>query len=97
LDFGAYFEREPFFAGLWYRGLPLFKRYDRGYANRDALAVLMGFTVNDLRVGYSYDVTVSRLAGHTGGAHEITLGYEIVEKRRKRAMSKRRIVPCAKF
>ena len=97
LDLGAYFEREPFFAGLWYRGIPLLKRYDRGYLNNDALAVLVGTTVNDLRIGYSYDITISRLAGHAGGAHELTLLYEIVKKHRKRSASKRRIVPCAKF
>lgn len=97
LDIGAYFEREPFFAGLWYRGIPLLKRYAPGFANRDAVAVLVGFIVNDLRIGYSYDITVSRLAARSGGAHELTLGYEIAQKHKKRAASKRRIVPCAKF
>lgn len=97
LDLGAYFENEPFFAGLWYRGLPLFKRYEPGYANNDAIAILLGTIVNDVRIGYSYDITISRLAGHSGGAHEITLGLEIVQRHKKRAASKRRIVPCAKF
>lgn len=97
LDFGVYFEREPFFMGLWYRGLPLMKRYEPGYANNDAIAVLVGTIIDDLRIGYSYDVTVSRLAGHSGGAHELTLGYEIVQRHKKRAASKRRVVPCAKF
>ena len=97
LDLGAYFEREPFFAGLWYRGIPLMKRYDRGYSNNDAIAVLFGVIVNDLRIGYSYDITISRLAGHSGGAHEITLGYEMVQRHKKRSAAKRRIVPCAKF
>lgn len=97
LDLGAYFEREPFFVGLWYRGLPLLKRYAPGYSNRDAVAVLVGTIVNDMRIGYSYDITVSRLAGYSGGAHEITLGYEIAARHKKRSASKRRIVPCAKF
>lgn len=97
LDLGAYYEMEPFFAGLWYRGIPLFKSYQRGYANNDAIAVLIGFIVNDLRIGYSYDVTISRLAGNTGGAHELTLGYELAQRHKKRSASKRRIVPCAKF
>ncbi len=97
LDLGAYFEREPFFVGLWYRGLPLFKRYDAGYANNDAIAILLGTIVNDMRIGYSYDLTISRLASRAGGAHEITIGYEIVQRHKKRAASKRRVVPCAKF
>jgi type IX secretion system PorP/SprF family membrane protein len=97
LDVGGYFERNPFYAGLWYRGIPLLKRYDAGYSNRDALAFLAGVIVNDLRIGYSYDLTISRLAGQSGGAHEITLGYELASRGKKRSMSRRRVVPCAKF
>lgn len=76
LDLGIYFEREPFFMGLWYRGLPLMKHYAPGYGNNDALAVLVGTIIEDLRIGYSYDITVSRLAGQSAGAHELTIGYE---------------------
>lgn len=97
LDLGVYYERDPFFAGLWYRGIPLFKQYGPGYMNNDAVAVMVGFIANDLRVGYSYDITISRLAAYSGGAHEITLGYELAQKHKKRSASKRRIVPCAKF
>lgn len=97
LDLGVYFEREPVFVGLWYRGLPLFKRYELGYANNDAIAILVGTIIEDLRIGYSYDITISRLAGQSAGAHEITLGYEIASRHKKRAASKRRVVPCAKF
>jgi len=95
LDLGGYFERDPFFIGLWYRGLPLVKSYAPGYGNSDAIAVLMGVTVADLRIGYSYDITISRLAGNTAGAHELTLGYEVAKAHKKRRI--RRIVPCAKF
>ncbi|MEZ4758350.1 MAG: type IX secretion system membrane protein PorP/SprF [Flavobacteriales bacterium] len=97
LDLGAYYEREPFFAGLWYRGLPLLKAYRSGYQNNDAIAILAGVMVNDLRIGYSYDLTISRLAGYTAGSHELSLVYELADRRKKKAMSKRRVVPCAKF
>ncbi len=97
LDLGAYFERNPFFVGLWYRGIPVFKAYAPGYGNNDAVAVLVGFIVNDLRIGYSYDLTISKLGGQSGGAHELTLGYEIASRYKRRSASKRRIVPCAKF
>ncbi|HPF66058.1 MAG TPA: type IX secretion system membrane protein PorP/SprF [Flavobacteriales bacterium] len=97
LDLGAYYEREPFFAGLWYRGLPLLKAYQPGYQNNDAIAILAGVMVNDLRIGYSYDLTISRLAGYTAGSHEVSLVYELADRRKKKAMSKRRVVPCAKF
>lgn len=97
LDLGLYFEREPVFFGLWYRGLPLLKRYAPGYANNDAVALLVGTIIEDMRIGYSYDVTISRLAAQSAGAHEITIGYEIASRHKKRAASKRRVVPCAKF
>jgi type IX secretion system PorP/SprF family membrane protein len=98
LDVGAYFERYPIFFGLWYRGIPLMKAYAPGYGNSDALALLMGLMVDDkLRIGYSYDITISRLSMNSGGAHELTLGYELANKRKKRSLSRRRVVPCAKF
>ena len=56
-----------------------------------------GAIIEDLRIGYSYDLTISRLATAGGGAHEITIGYELVQRHKKRAATKRRIVPCAKF
>lgn len=96
LDIGAYFERDPIFAGLWYRGLPV-KAYQPGYQNNDAIAAVIGFKVNDWRFGYSYDITISRLAVNSGGAHEITMIYEMADRRKKNSMARRRVVPCAKF
>ena len=96
LDLGAYFERDPIFAGLWYRGLPL-KSYEPGIANNDAIAAVIGFKANAWRFGYSYAITISRLAANTGGAHEPTMVYELANARRKKSMAKWRVVPCAKF
>lgn len=98
LDIGAYFNHEPFVFGFWYRGIPLFKSYETGYANNDAVIILVGYSVPDrnFRIGYSYDVTISRLASNSGGAHEISIVYEVASRRQKRR-SRRFIVPCAKF
>ncbi len=97
LDLGGYFERDPVFAGLWYRGIPVVKAYEQGYQNNDAIAVVVGYKVSDWRFGYSYDITISRLAAQSGGAHEITMVYELADKRKRKKMAKRRVVPCAKF
>ena len=97
LDLGMYFEQEPLYFGLWYRGIPLFKAYQQGYQNNDAVAVLLGVIVKDWRIGYSYDLTISRLAGYTAGSHELSIGYDLADKRKRRAMYRRRVVPCAKF
>lgn len=98
LDLGAYYNHEPFVFGFWYRGLPVLKRYEDAIANNDAIIVIVGYSVPDrnLRIGYSYDITISRLASNTAGAHEISLVYEVASKKKKRR-SRRFIVPCAKF
>jgi type IX secretion system PorP/SprF family membrane protein len=97
-DMGAYYSHAPFVFGLWYRGIPGFKKYEPGYQNNDALSFLVGYSLPDynFRIGYSYDVTISRLATNTGGSHEISIVYEVASKRQKRK-SRRFIVPCAKF
>jgi type IX secretion system PorP/SprF family membrane protein len=95
-DIGAYYFKSFLNVGLWYRGLP-FKHYKPGYPNRESIAVLLGFEVPDknFRIGYSYDITVSRLGiTNTQGAHEVSMVYEIAKKKKK---NKRVLVSCPKF
>ncbi|MBL4754338.1 MAG: PorP/SprF family type IX secretion system membrane protein [Flavobacteriales bacterium] len=62
--------------GLTYRGLPLFKKYRPGYSNHEAIIVLLGFNYYDVKVSYSYDLTISKLGQrNTAGVHEITMNY----------------------
>lgn len=96
LDVGFYYEFMPIIFGLWYRGLPA-KSNQRGYPNHDAVAVLLGFQTGSYKIGYSYDITVSKLGiGSSAGSHELTLVYLWSNKKHVKAM-KRRIMPCAKF
>jgi len=97
LDIGAYYNHFPLVFGLWYRGIPLLKAYQPSYANNDAVILMVGYQIKDLRVGYSYDITVSRLISSTGGSHEISLIYEFVSDEEKKKGKKNFIVPCAKF
>lgn len=93
LDLGGFFTMYGVNFGLWYRGLPL-KAYKRGYANHEAIVAMVGYeATKHWSVGYSYDITVSRLAANSGGAHEIALIYEYGSKKN----NKRRVIPCAKF
>lgn len=96
LDIGFYYEYDPIVLGLWYRGLPLLKNNGYNYINQDAIAVLVGYEINNMKIGYSYDLTISKLTPNSGGSHEITWTYEWASKKNKRK-SKRRIMPCAKF
>ena len=98
LDLGAYLTQAPFVFGFWYRGIPLLKRNEEAVMNNDAFVALIGFDIPDrnLRIGYSYDVTISRLISDSGGAHEISIIYEFAGKHSKRK-NKRFLAPCAKF
>jgi len=64
LNAGAYVSYGPFFAGAWYRTT---------FANQDALIFSAGGGKGIFKMGYSYDITISGLAGQTGGSHEVSL------------------------
>ena len=96
MDIGANYFKSVVNVGLWYRGLP-FKAYKPGYPTRESIAILVGFDLKkqNLRVGYSYDITVSRLGiNNTQGAHEIVMVYQPAQKRKK---TRRVLVSCPKF
>ncbi len=96
LDIGAYYFKDFIQFGLWYRGLP-YKRYKPGFGSRESISALVGLEIPDqfFKIGYSYDLTVSRLGvNNSQGAHEITLVYEVAKKKKR---NKRVVVSCPKF
>ena len=96
LDLGFYYEYDPMVIGLWYRGIPVLKNNGYNYMNHDAIALLVGYTINNIKVGYSYDLTISKFSPNSGGAHEISVAMEFASKNNKKR-NKRRVMPCAKF
>lgn len=64
-NYGVYLDWMPFMVGVWYR---------QSLDNPDAFVFQIGFQQDYFKVGYSYDVTVSKLANNTSGAHEVSLG-----------------------
>lgn len=96
LDIGAYWKKNPFTLGLWFRGLPLIG-IQQGYEAIDAVIVLIGFQVYDLKFGYSFDYTLSGLIGTTGGAHEISLIYEFNKNAKLRRKKRQVTIPCPDF
>lgn len=76
LDVGALLKyKDIFWGGLNYR-------------LQDALGVIVGVQYKDFKIGYSYDINISKLKlPVSGGSHEVMLGYCFrleVEKGRKR-------------
>ncbi len=63
MNLGLYAKKGNIVGGLWYRG-------------SDSFIVLLGIEAKSVRIGYSYDVTISKLTNASAGAHEVTLGYQ---------------------
>ena len=81
LNLGLYYVKGVFVVGLWYR-------------NNDAVIVLIGIKNKQLKFGYSYDVTVSKLAGKSAGSHEISMQIQF---RCKKPAIKYRPIDCPSF
>jgi type IX secretion system PorP/SprF family membrane protein len=81
LNLGLYVTKGSIVAGLWYR-------------NQDAFIAVLGFQQRFFRVGYSYDVTVSKLTNATAGSHELSFSLQFECKPKKK---KFRLVSCPSF
>ncbi len=67
LNYGFYVNWSPFVSGVWYR---------QNFQNSDAIIFLVGIQQSSFKIGYSYDLTVSKLTNITGGAHEISFAMQ---------------------
>lgn len=90
INVGAYTGIGRLYGGLWYR---------HTFSNPDAAIGLVGFKYQSLKIGYSYDFTLSRLgASNPGGTHEISLAINLDDsentRRRKKA---ERYIDCFKM
>lgn len=87
VNMGIYFSKGPFVGGLWYR-------------KDDAFIVLVGLEQANpkgpkFKVGYSYDVTVSKLGlSVPKGSHELSLSYVFPCRKRPKRW---RTISCPSF
>ena len=90
LDLGVQTYLEPFYAGLWYRGIPI---QSVGSINKsESVIILTGVQLREgVNIGYSYDITVSELRGASGGSHEISISLLFGDIRR---LKKHVRLPC---
>lgn len=79
---GMYLTKGPLVAGLWYR-------------HEDSFILLAGLQTDVFKLGYSYDVTVSRLTVvATKGSHEVSMGLNFDCRPKKRRY---RTISCPSF
>ena len=76
IETGIYFTASPVTLGATYRNISL----PGSVGAQHVLAVVAGVQAGGLRVGYSYDVGLSRLSADLGGAHEITLALRAFDR-----------------
>lgn len=69
LNLGLYLNKGNIVGGVWYR-------------NSDSFIVLLGVQKNGFKVGYSYDLTVSKLTNKTAGSHELSVGWQLSCKKK---------------
>ncbi len=81
LNMGVYMTKGPLVGGIWYR-------------NADAFILLVGIHAKRVKIGYSFDATISKLSLASGGAHEISLNYSFKCKKKRKTF---RSVTCPEF
>ena len=81
INMGMYVKKGPIVGGVWYR-------------NKDAFILLIGLQSDIVKVGYSYDVTLSKLSMVTSGSHEISLQFLFSCRPKKRTY---RTISCPSF
>jgi type IX secretion system PorP/SprF family membrane protein len=91
LNLGMYLGKGALVGGLWYR-----TSVGKGsnFLGSDSFIILLGIQQGIFKLGYSYDITVSKLANSSAGSHEISLGLQFECKPKKK---KFRAIKCPTF
>ena len=78
INYGVFATKFGFTAGTWFR-----QNFGIRY---DAVILLVGFLRKNWQIMYSYDMTVSGLAGYSGGTSEISLSFLLKDIGRKQRL-----------
>lgn len=81
LNMGLYVKKDNITGGVWYR-------------NKDSFILTFGIETDFIRIGYSYDVTISKLTMATAGSHEVSMGFNFACKPKKKQF---RTISCPSF
>ncbi len=94
-DMGLFYTINKYNLGIWYRGIPFFKNYNKNI-NNESLALLVGYKFGLINLSYSYDYIVSELnTALPYGAHELNVTFypSLIPKSNKPVKT----LPCPKF
>ncbi|NJN27573.1 MAG: type IX secretion system membrane protein PorP/SprF [Cyclobacteriaceae bacterium] len=95
-DVGANIIFDPVMVGLWYRGIPINKNYNKK-ASQDAVVLILGLNLQFIEVGYSFDFTISEIGPDSGGSHELSITLLLPELKTNKVKRKDKILPCPNY
>lgn len=81
LNLGLYVKYGVIRGGVWWR-------------TNDAFIIMLGLDTKVFKLGYSYDVTISKLTNASGGSHEVSLGLYLNCKKKPKGF---RTISCPSF
>ncbi|NOX85464.1 MAG: type IX secretion system membrane protein PorP/SprF [Chlorobi bacterium] len=82
LNAGLYFSKSILVVGAWFR---------HNFSNPDAAIAMVGLQFSNIKVGYSYDFTISNIGGSSGGAHEVSFAWNFCLYKQEKRMRIRAI------
>ena len=80
MDVGLYYNYEPFFGGLIYRGLGILQKDADGIPSQDAAVFLFGIKRDGFRLGYSFEINLKRKTYGGFPTQELSLSYQYARK-----------------
>jgi len=95
INFGSYFVDGVLAFGIWYRHSSLLDAFNDTFSLQDALVLMGGIENSKMRIGYSYDLNLSKLIRSSLGSHEISLTFDLPESKQK--SNKYRVIYCPVF
>ncbi len=85
VNLGMYMSKGSYVGGVYYR---------QNSVNSDAVIILVGIKAPKIKIGYSYDATISRAKTGATNSHEVSIAFELKKRVPK---SKPRKVTCPDF
>jgi len=81
MNYGVSIKYGVITGGVWWR-------------TNDAFILMFGINTKTFKIGYSYDITISKLTNASGGAHEVSMGIYLPCKKKSKGF---RTISCPSF